>query len=332
MIISIEELRRIVHRALSQYGYSEGEIGIIREVLMYAQMRGNNQGVVKLISKGFTRPEASDEIKVVRETKLSALINGNNHSGMVVMDKAMRMALQKAKEHGFGIAGTNNTNTSTGAIGYYAKEIASKGFIGFVYAGSLESVSAHGSYQPIFGTNPLAIGVPSSDEPVVLDMATASMAWYGLVEASTAKKSIPEGFAYDKEGNFTKDPDKAMEGALVAYGGRAKGSGLSMMVEILTGALVGASFTGVGDTDKNWGNLIYVIDPELLADSEEFKKNVSIMREKVKATKKLPGVEEIFVPGERGDRLTQSRIKAGEIEIEDNLFEELKRVVGEEKI
>jgi LDH2 family malate/lactate/ureidoglycolate dehydrogenase len=105
---------------------------------------------------------------------------------------------------------------------------------------------------------------------------------------------------------------------------------LSMMVEMLTGPLVGASFTGIGgDTENNWGNLIYVIDPELLTDPEEFKKNISIMMGKVKATKKLPGVDEIFVPGERGDRLAQARLDAGELEIEDTLFAELKKVVGE---
>jgi L-2-hydroxycarboxylate dehydrogenase (NAD+) len=151
MIVTIEELRRIVHKALTKYGYSEGEIGIIREVLMYAQLRENNQGIVNLTSKGFSKGDVPDEIKIVKETKLSALLNGNKHSDMVVMDKAMRMALQKAKEHGFGIVGMNNTSTSTGSIGYFAHELAEKGFIGFVYAGK----------------NSLAIGVPSIESPVV---------------------------------------------------------------------------------------------------------------------------------------------------------------------
>jgi LDH2 family malate/lactate/ureidoglycolate dehydrogenase len=100
------------------------------------------------------------------------------------------------------------------------------------------------------------------------------------------------------------------------------------MVQILTGPLVAASFTGIGDTANSWGNLIYVIDPSLLVDTETFKTQVTQMIEKVKSTKKMPGVDEIYVPGERGNKLAQERIQSGEIEIEDNLFNELNKQLG----
>ena len=108
------------------------------------------------------------------------------------MNKAVTTAIMKAKEHGFGIVGTHDTSTSTGALGYWADKIAKEGLIGFVFAGSPETVTYHGSYEPIFGTNPLAIGIPADDAPIVLDMATAAMAYYGLIEAKTAGRKIPQ--------------------------------------------------------------------------------------------------------------------------------------------
>lgn len=326
MKIKLSELNFLAIKALQKYGYNKQEISIIKDILMYAQLRGNNQGLVKLIGRGIPKSPDAKAIVIVKNTKLSALLNGNYNMGMIVFKKAMEMAVAKAKKHGFGMVGTNNTNTSTGANGYYAHEIAKHGFIAFVFAGSPETVNTHGSYQPIFGTNPLAIGIPTNKDPIVLDMATAAMAYYGLIEAKTAGRKIPPDIAYDSEGKLTDDPAKAMDGALRPFDKSYKGAGLSFMVEVLTGPLVRASFTGIGDTAKNWGNLIIALNPELLTDTKQFKKNVLVMARKVKATKKLPGVKEIFVPGECGDRLTKERIASGTIEIEDNLYHELQKV------
>jgi LDH2 family malate/lactate/ureidoglycolate dehydrogenase len=324
MQIKISELEKLTRQALIKQGYDENEAEIIQGMLLYAQFRGNNQGVVKLIGKGIPKNPKAGEISIDRETKLSALINGNQNAGAVVMKKAVIMAVGKAKEHGFGIVGTNNTNSSTGALGYWAHQIASDGLIGFILAGSPETVCMHGSYEPIFGTNPLAIGIPSSGDPLVLDMATAAMAYYGLIEASTAGRKIPPDIAYDKDGNLTDDPGLAMDGALRPFDKSYKGAALSMMVEVLTGPLVAASFTGIGDTATNWGNLAIAMDPELLVDKKIFMANVKAMQIKLKNVKKLPGVKEIMLPGERGDKLTSERLNAGVIDIEDNLYQALK--------
>lgn len=326
MKVKISALKQVASRALNYYGYNKKEASIILEILMHAQLRGNNQGLVKLIGKGLPKNSQAKPIKIVKKTKLSALLNGNQMPGMVVMTKAMDLALEKAKKHGFGIVGTYNTKSSTGAIGYYATSIAKKGFIGFVFAGSPPTVCTFGSYEPIFGTNPLAIGIPTKNEPLVLDMATASMAFYGLIEAKTAGRPIPPNVAYDSAGKITTDPAKAMDGAILPFDHNYKGAGLAMIVEILTGPLVRASFADINDSDNNWGNLIFVIDPQLLVDIKTFKKWVSQLITRVKQAKKLPGVKEILIPGERGNKLTQQRVRSGEMEIEDNLYNQLKQV------
>src|SRR6185436_4410726 len=119
MRVQIDELKRVTLEVLARSGYPPDEAETILNILMYAQLRGNNQGVVKLIGVGMPRDKACKVISVIRDTKLSALLDGGRNSGMVVVTYAMKLAIQKATEHGVGIVGTNNTNSSTGAIGYY---------------------------------------------------------------------------------------------------------------------------------------------------------------------------------------------------------------------
>jgi LDH2 family malate/lactate/ureidoglycolate dehydrogenase len=196
------------------YGYSEEEVRVISEVLLYAQLRGNNQGVVKLIGKGIPRDPGAGEIIVEKETPISARINGNRNHAMVVVHKATDIVVKKAKKSGFGIAGTFNTNTSSGAIGYFASELAKQGLIGFLFGRSPERVAMHGSCEPVFGTNPVAVGIPAEPDPLVLDMSTAAISFYGLVEAETAGRAIPDDVAYNSEGMPTTSPQEAIKGAI----------------------------------------------------------------------------------------------------------------------
>lgn len=328
MKISIKELEELTCRAIEHYGYRDKEVHIIMDVLLYAQMRDNNQGIVKLIDKGIPKDPKAGEMVIEKETPISARINGNKNHAMIVVSRAVDIVAQKARDRGFAVAGTFNTNTSSGAIGYYASRLAKQGLIGFTFSRSPERVAVHGSYEPVFGTNPLAIAIPTASDPVVLDMSTAATSYFGLVEAVTAGKDIPADFAYDNQGLPTTDPKKAIAGAIRSFDRSYKGSGLALIGEILAGPLVGAAFCGLGDSKGNWGHLIFAIDPELLTDRRELAENVSAMVRKVKSTKKLQGVEEIFVPGEKENRLAGERQKTGLIDVEDNLLAALRKVAG----
>lgn len=91
--------------------------GLALQVLFYAQLRDNNQGIVKITSGGLNKSPAARPPVLEKETRLSALINGNNSAGMLVLHKATRMAIERARSNGFGIVGTNHTPSSTGALG-----------------------------------------------------------------------------------------------------------------------------------------------------------------------------------------------------------------------
>jgi len=325
MNVRLDDLKAVTLTVLTHSGYPPAEAQTILDVLLYAQLRGNNQGIVKLIGAGMPRRPDARPIQITRETKLSALVDGGWNAGMVALTYALDLAVSKAREHGIGVIGTNQTNTSTGAIGYYASRAAQQGFIAFVFSGSGEYVAMHGSYEPLFGTNPLAIGIPTTGQPIVFDMATAAIARFGIVEAKTAGRTIPGDVAYDANGQPTTDAAAALLGAIRTFGGY-KGAALSLIVEVLTGALV--STTKDADGKKtDWGNLVLVLDPELLVDGDTFEARTSQLIERVKAAKRLPGVDDIFIPGERGNRILEQVERTGEVEIDEALWSALQQVV-----
>ncbi|MFA9289268.1 MAG: Ldh family oxidoreductase [Weeksellaceae bacterium] len=326
MKINLSELRDVTKKAIISYGYTPREAEIVMKVLLYAQLRDNNQGIVKLIGNGIPKREDGQLPTIVKETPVSALVDGNKTHAIIVMDQLADLAIEKAKKIGVGIAGNFNTKESTGALGYYVNKVAEAGLIGLAFAAApFQTTAPHGSTEALFCTNPLAYGIPTETDPILLDMSTSKMAYYGLIEAKTAGKQIPEGVGYDENGNPTTDPAAIMGGALKTIAGR-KGSGLAMVVQILAGAFVGAD--SFDDDSVNAGNLVIAIDPNIFVPSAEFQSRVSAIGKKVKSARKHETIKEILLPGERGNNLTKSRLESGEIEIEDNLYKQLKIVAG----
>ncbi len=328
MKIKLEELKNISEKALAKYGYTQSETEIILDMIMYAQLRGNNQGIIKLIGRGIPKSENAKEPTVEKETATTALINCNSTMEALVMKKAVSMVVKKAKKQGIAIVGTHNGMGSSGAIGYWSRMIAKEGLIGITMSSyPYASIPAYGSYQPLFCTNPIAWGVPTKEHPVVLDMATAAIAYYGLLEAKTAGVKLEEKLGYDKNGNETNDPSEIMEGATKPFDKGYKGAGLALMVQIIGGALVGADFNNNSDND---GNVVIAINPSFLVGMDRFIDQVEKIKRTMKTSKKLDGVEEVLLPGERGDKIREEILQTEEIEIEDNLLAELQKFLSED--
>ena len=140
-----------------------------------------------MTTNGIARDPDATPVKITEPVPLSAAIDGGNNHGMIVLDKATEIAIDKCKKHGVGVVGTNHTFTSTGALGYYAKKIGDQGMVGVVLAQSPEFVAPAGSKQAILGTNPIGCSIPrKGGEPMTLDMATSAYAFFGLLEAKTS--------------------------------------------------------------------------------------------------------------------------------------------------
>jgi LDH2 family malate/lactate/ureidoglycolate dehydrogenase len=159
--------------------------------------------------------------------------------------------------------------------------------------------------------------MPSSRGPVVLDMGTSAFMGTDLAYRARVGQLLPEGAAVDAEGLPTRDPAMARLGALLPFGGY-KGFGLAFIVQAL-GVLAGSAL----DPDKDDGYLFIVLKPELLIDPDDFKEQISALIDRIKATPRQPGVDEIRIPGERAFRSREQGLRDG-IEIDRVVYEALK--------
>jgi len=157
----------------------------------------------------------------------------------------------------------------------------------------------------MLGTNPIAIAVPSSRGPIVLDMGTSAYMMTELMLRERLGESLPAGVAVGPDGEPTRDPTLARQGALLPFGGY-KGFGLALMVQAL-GVLAGAAT----DTESDYGYLFIAFRPDLLGPAELFERRVTQLVERIKATPRQANVEEIRIPSERAFRSRERLLREG---------------------
>lgn len=318
MKVTVSDLREKVLAGVSKLGYQGEDAHIIADVLLYAQLRGNNQGITKIATGGVPKAADVEDYKVVKQNKCSALVSGGH--AMVATNNAVKLATNLAAEHGVGIVGSNHTFTSSGAIGYFARQIADSGYIGFVCVGTPPFVAPYGSAEPKLGTNPLSYAFPTSSGAVVFDTATAAMAYFGVVEAKLKGESLPDGVGFDSEGNPTTDAAKALDGSVSTFAGH-KGFGLSLLVQLLGGPFVDAAYIGQ-HKEKGAGTFVMAIDPGLLTSKDEFMQGADELTKQLKTAKPLAS-NSVLLPGERGDNLAKQAEDSGEIEVADAIWKQL---------
>jgi L-2-hydroxycarboxylate dehydrogenase (NAD+) len=325
MKIAVEDLKAKILDTLEAKGFSQKDAESITNYLLWAETSGiKTQGIIKMTG---TEPlqdiQSKHEIRIERDTKVSRLINGGAHPAPLVSQKATDVAIEKAKEHGFAIVGVRNTFSSNGSQAFYAAKIAAQDLIGIVCSRSPSSTTGFDSIDPLFGTNPIGFGFPTENEPLVFDMATSAMTFYGLVLAKARGDKIPDNMAIDVEGKPTNDPTAAMDGALLSFDRGYKGAGLGMVVEMLAGPLTNSGWVDNKTFTEEWGSLFIAIDPNLLVDTVVFKKNASDLITKIKSSRKKEGVDEIRLPGERALASRKEAETSGMIEVEDAIMKKL---------
>src|SRR4051812_25080206 len=180
---------------------------------------------------------------IVKEGPAFALIDGDSSLGMVSSVFAMEIAIHKARASGIGFAVLHN-NCHYGAAGYYASMAIPENMIGFSMANDIPTVNAPGAKESVMGSNPWGFAAPAGKElPVMLDMATSTVAGGKVFAAAALGKSIPEGWLLDLEGRPSRDPSIfSHAGSLTALGGY-KGFCLAFMIEVLAAVLTGSSIS-----------------------------------------------------------------------------------------
>jgi len=321
MKVALKELQDLTRQRYLKLGYPAPQVETIVEVLSYAHCRGNFQSLIQEVAAGTPRFAARHEIIVTKETTLSYLIDAEGNIGICALHLAADLVVSKAKTSGFAIAGIHDSSApGTGPAGYYAERIARRGFIGLIFCGSSKIVAPSGSSERAFGTNPIAIGIPTSEVPIVLDMATSAMPVFKVAEALIKGEMLPPNVGYDGAGAVTQDPREILKtGALMTFDRGPKSSGLALIVELLANALVGGCLPGDPD-NTNWGNLAFAIDPDLLIGRESFLKNVDSAVAYIKGLKRTDPARDIYVPGELSFMRSEQANDTQELEIDEKLF------------
>jgi len=321
-VISVEEARRLSRAALTRAGIDSREADIITDILLEAEMRGRpTHGLIRLSGiVGRSKEQVNARIRVVRGDGHYALVDAGGKFGYIAAHYAMELAVERAGRHGLALVGVKNSGHS-GMLGYYARMALRSDLIGIVICNTRPMVAAWGGIDAVFGTNPIAVAVPSDGPPLVLDMSTSSVTFGDLLVASREGKKLPEGGALNATGQPTVDPQEARDGVFLPFGGH-KGFGLGLVVQILAGALVDAEVLKTG------GILFMAIDPGIFVPVDEFKRRVAGYIDFVKSSRKADGVKEILIPGERSERHKQACLKHG-ISLSEELIEQVTQLAGE---
>jgi LDH2 family malate/lactate/ureidoglycolate dehydrogenase len=314
--LSAAEAQAVAEQALRRIGYDAEEARIIADHVVDAALCGYEySGLPKILNVAEHRrlQEPRRAMRALNETSVSALFDGGNNNGMVAMYRAAQIAIAKAGEHGFAVVGVNNSWMS-GRSAHYVEMVARAGMIGIHSVSSTPHVSAPGSAGPANGTNPIAFGFPTQGDPLVIDLGTSAFMGTDLQFRERRGDLLPEGVAMDAQGLPTRDP--AQVHAILPFGGH-KGFGLALAMQAL-GVLAGSAMS----FDKTYGYVIMGIKPDLMLPLADFRRDMSEMLARVKATPRQPGVDEIRLPGERAAR-ERARLRKEGIEIDRKIYETL---------
>jgi L-2-hydroxycarboxylate dehydrogenase (NAD+) len=319
----IANLHGFIARVLEAVGLPSSDASRVGELMAEADARGADghgvfrlpQYVKRLQSGGInTRPN----IRVVREQAAIALVDGDNAMGHLVMSRAAEIAIEKARSAGVAWVGARNSNHA-GPASLYARMPLAHDMVGiYIAVGSANHLPPWGGTEMLLSTNPIAIAVPGARWPdIVLDMATTNAAYGKVKVKAQLNETMPEGWMIDRQGKPLTDPKRANEGFLLPIGG-PKGYGLALMFGLLAGTLNGAAFgREVVDFNKdsstltNTGHAIVAVNIASFADVQGFKKKVDYVWEEMKSSPKLPGFDEIRLPGERSTQIYADRMANG---------------------
>jgi LDH2 family malate/lactate/ureidoglycolate dehydrogenase len=307
------ELTAFVTRALVAGGLPDEDAWVVANFMVEADLRGSDtHGVIRLplyvrrLRAGGVNPRPN--IRLVSDYPSVALIDGDNAMGHLVMRRAALVAIDKAKASGIGWVGARMSNHA-GPAALYVTLPLEHDMVGLYFAvGSNNHLPPWGGSDSLLGTNPLAVAIPAGDEPpIVLDMAP-TVAAYGKVRLKAQRgEPMPVGWMIDREGNPLTDAKRADEGHLLPIGDY-KGYGLSLIIALIAGALNRAAvgrevIDFVKETGKatNTGQAIMALSVEAFMPPADFKKSVDGFIHDIRQSRRLPGVERIWLPGEQSN-------------------------------
>jgi LDH2 family malate/lactate/ureidoglycolate dehydrogenase len=311
-----------VRALLAAHNVPAEDAAIIAHCLVSADLRGvDTHGICRLpgyldrVRKGLIN--ARPQLTPKRVTPVAATLDGQDAFGFVVGMCAIKEAIAMAREFGLGLVSVNRS-THFGMAASYVMPAIDAGFIAFVFSNASPAMPPWGGKEGLLGTNPFAVGAPGGKHgPYLLDMSPAVAARGKIRRAERRGESIPLGYALDAQGRPTTDPKAALGGVVLPIGGY-KGSGLSMLMDILGGVISGAGFAGgVADQYKSYdrpqnvGHFFLALKPDLFIPEADYRARMDTLFERVRACPRAEGVDEILIPGEPEARLEAEHRRGG---------------------
>ena len=308
-----DDLRRFATELLHKGGFAEADASQMADLLIWANLRGiDSHGVLRIprylemLSLGLVN--ANHSIVDAHRFGAICVLDADKAPGAVAMNRAVAEASAIAGKIGLGWCSVRRTSHA-GAIGYFVEQLAKRGLIGIAMTASKPLMTYYGAKGEALSSNPLAIGVPQSGggAPIILDMSTAAVALGKIMAAKDANRAIPIGWGVDADGADTTDPHQ-VEAVLPMAG--AKGSGLSLMIEVLCSILAGNPSIApalTGGKGGGFNGLILAIDPRGFGNQDAILNDVCALADSIHQLDPAPDFDRVRLPGERGFETAHSR-------------------------
>ncbi len=331
---SAAELHALAARALARAGARAG----MAEAAARHLVRAEEQG---LPTHGMSRvPVYASMLKNGRADGTAVPRLAADSPGVCLIDNgdalpyescvlAITEVLARARRNGIGLAAITNS-AHMGVLGIHLLDVAGAGMVGIAFTNSPAAISAWGGTQALFGTNPMAAVFPRRDaDPLVIDLALSTVVRGKIMLAMQKGEKIPEGWAMDRHGKPTTDPQEAIEhGSLYPIGG-AKGAMLALMFELFCSALTGSAFGREADSffteqgnKPRIGQLFLAVDPGALAGRERYFERIESLIAAMLAD------PQVRLPGSKRFA-TQAKAKAaGGIEVADELLQKIEALAA----
>ncbi|MQA91420.1 MAG: Ldh family oxidoreductase [Gemmatimonas sp.] len=339
--VTAADLRRFTAEASVAAGVAPAHVPYLVEGLVEATLRGiDAHGVYRLphYLRGFREGflNAAPRVTTVRSKGAITVLDGDNGLGVVVGQLAMERAADLASECGIGMVAVRNSNHS-GMLAAHVLVAARRGMIGHFLSNAPALMAPSGGSRAILSNGPLAWAVPrASHEPIVLDMACSAAARSKIRLAAREGRRIPKGWAVGDDGEPTTDPRLALSGALLPFGGH-KGYGLTVINEILSGALPGArlplemstAFLAEDATTlDSWGagHLALALEIEAFGERASFDRQVEALVDSLRSAGR--DGNEILPPGEPESRTRVTRLGAG-VPLSERVLDDLRQLAEE---
>ena len=271
--ISVNDIHNISKTALVQHGALDWISEEVSDAVATSESVGNRicglyylESYCEQLLSGRVNGQASPYVQLVRSGAI--YVDADDGFAQPAFSKGLPEALKLAKENGIASLSVGRAHTCT-SLGYFTKKIAESGFLGLGLTNASPIVAPPGGKSRIIGTNPIAFSVPDGNGSIAMqfDQSTTTVALGKITMAKAAGKSIPEGWALDKDGKATTDPEQALKGTLVSAGGY-KGWGFGLMAEILVAGMTGgkisknvAPLKAKDGEPHNLGQFYIIIDP-----------------------------------------------------------------------